>query len=103
VQVCHDTRATWIALAPSATVASDLPVLLELTSQGERIVNYSVFAAERIIRVDGVGDGYVLRSGRDVLRVRRVTQQASPQAHASATSAPDSTLSTLLQGDRSGR
>ena len=101
VRVCHDARATWIALAPSATVAGDLPVVLEVTTSGERIVNYSVFGAERLIRVDGVSDGYVLRSGRDVLRVRRVTPQATSPARASAPSAPsapEAAVSTLLRG-----
>jgi type IV secretory pathway VirB9-like protein len=109
-RVCHDARTTWLALAPLSTVATDLPVLHELTPGGERIVNYSVFATDRIIRVDGVADGYVLRAGgKDAMHVHRVpraTVQATAQATAQAplaVRAPDATLTAILGGERSGR
>ncbi|MFZ1124190.1 MAG: TrbG/VirB9 family P-type conjugative transfer protein [Candidatus Baltobacteraceae bacterium] len=106
VRICHDARATWLALPPLSTVASDLPVLLELTPQGERIVDYTLFALDRIIRVDGVGDGYVLRSGKDALRVYRLERQAAAAAVTPSTAAtppPDATLRALLEGTRDGR
>ena len=89
VVVCHDSRATWAALAPSTLVGGDLPTVLEQTPSGERLVNYTIFGPDRLIRIDGVGDAYVLQVGRDVVRVRRVTQRpAVPVRQATALSAP---------------
>jgi type IV secretory pathway VirB9-like protein len=106
-RVCHDARSTWIALPPLQTVANDLPVLLELTAQGERVANYTMFASDRIIRVDGVGAGYVLHAGgKEAMHVRRFVSAPARTSAAptpSSTSTPESTLTSLLQGDRGGR
>ena len=106
VHVCHDASHTWLQLPALATVPNDLPVLHELTADGgERLANYSVFAVERIVRVDGVGAGYVLRSGgRETMHVHRVAapgtiSRAAPAPQAS----PDTVLQALLGGNDGGR
>jgi type IV secretory pathway VirB9-like protein len=98
VHICHDARQTWLALPPLRTVASDLPVLHELTPEGERLANYAVFAVERIIRVDGVGNGYVLRDGgRHALHIHRVvpTPPAPEKIAVARTSAAPAPVATI--------
>jgi type IV secretion system protein VirB9 len=104
VRVCHDARATWLALAPLSTVPTDLPVLHELTPEGERIVNYTVFATDRIIRVDGVADGYVLRAGgKDAMHVHRVPRASTPTTASQTTPRPGATFTAILGTERGGR
>jgi type IV secretory pathway VirB9-like protein len=87
VRMCHNARQTWLELPPSQTVANDLPVLHELTPLGERLANYTIFAADRILRVDGVGDGYVLRDGgKQAMHVHRIVQAPAAPAKATANS-----------------
>ncbi|MGP6158145.1 MAG: TrbG/VirB9 family P-type conjugative transfer protein [Vulcanimicrobiaceae bacterium] len=106
VRVCHDKEHTWLALPPLSTVPDDMPVLHELTPDGERLVNYNVFASDRIIRIDGVGFGYVLRGGgKDTMHVHRIVAPAAsaaaatPVAHApSLDTHADGQLQAILGG-----
>jgi len=69
-RTCHDARHTFIQLPATSTTPGDTPVVVEVTNEGDRTVNYVYDADSRTYRIDGVGNEYALLAGRDRMRVQ---------------------------------
>jgi type IV secretory pathway VirB9-like protein len=69
-RTCHDASHTYVQMPTSATVPSDLPVVMEAAADGDRTINSSYDDASRTYRIDGVADEYVLLAAKHRMHVQ---------------------------------
>lgn len=67
-RVCHTASQTFIQLAATGTERADIPVLMEVTSDGERVVNK--YYHDGIYRVDDVAREYALIQGKTRVKIQ---------------------------------
>ncbi|MGH7755042.1 MAG: TrbG/VirB9 family P-type conjugative transfer protein [Vulcanimicrobiaceae bacterium] len=99
LRTCHSIDHTYIQLGPTGTVPTDVPILVEPSPDGDRVVNYTYDAPSRVFRVDGVGYEYalILGSGKGAprLRIRRVIRKPSSGAGATPSAAASTPIYTV--------
>ena len=74
-RVCHTDHETYIELPPSATARPDIPVVMELTQEGDRVADSHY--DDGVYRVMDVADQYVLIQGKTRIRIVRAVPETA--------------------------